>query len=384
MRSHADAVIVGGGIIGLAVAFYLSREKYGQIIVLEKEQLLGTGATAKAAGGIRAQFSTKINIQMSMLSEKLFCRFKEDTGSDALFDQVGYMFLCQTDTEVADFTRAYNLQRSLGLNAVLLKPEDIAQYAPHIVTDDVKMATFCNDDGLGDPHEFLTGYEHAARRNGVEIAFETEVTGITTNSGKVASVMTNNGKIDTPLVINCAGPYAKVIANMAGGTCPVEPIRRQIVTTGELSWVQPFFPMVVDVKSGLYFHKESRGMLFGWAQPGVQPNFDISVDPDYTDQILERVMLRVKEELLEEIEVANQWAGLYETTPDHHAVICYDPKVGGMFHCTGFSGHGFMHAPAAGLVTAESIVGKPTSIDITPLSLDRFAAGVAVEETNVI
>ena len=123
-------------------------------------------------------------------------------------------------------------------------------------------------------------------------------------------------------------------------------------------------------------------MLF--RSPGVQPNFDISVDPDYTDQILERVMIRVKEELLEEIAVANQWAGLYETTPDHHAVICFDPKVEGMFHCTGFSGHGFMHAPAAGLVTAESIVGKPTSIDITPLSLSRFAAGVAVEETNVI
>ena len=254
MRSHADAVIVGGGIIGLSVAYHLAREKYGQIVVLEKEELLGSKATSKAAGGIRAQFSTRVNIEMSMLSEKMFRLFKEDTGSDALFDQVGYMFLLRDDKEVADFTKHYELQRSLGLNAELLKPDDIPQYAPHINLDDIKLATFCKDDGLGDPHEFLSGYEHAARERGVDIVLEAPVEAITVENDAVKSVQTPKGTIDTPVVINAAGAYSALIAKMVGTDLPVQPIRRQIVTTGELSWVKPFFPMTVDVKSGRRCH----------------------------------------------------------------------------------------------------------------------------------
>ena len=384
MRSHADAVVIGGGIVGLAVAFYLAKFKYGQVVVLEKEQLLGSHATSKAAGGIRAQFSTKVNIQMSMLSENLFEQFKEDTGSDALFDQVGYMFLLRTDEEVETFTKHYELQKSLGLPAELLKTDDIAKYAPHINLDDIKLATYCKKDGLGDPSEFLLGYEKAARKLGVDIVFEAGVTGITSESGKITSVQTTKGDIATPTVINAAGSWSAQIAKMVGAEIPVEPIRRQIVTTGELSWVEPHFPMIVDVKSGLYHHKESKGLLFGWAKPGIEPSFDVSVDPDYTDEMLEKAMIRIKEEYLEEISVANQWGGLYATTPDHHAIIGWEPTVEGLWHCTGFSGHGFMHAPGAGLVTAETLTGKDPSVDISPLSLERFAAGVTVEETNVI
>lgn len=382
MRGQADAVIIGGGIVGLSVAFNLALEKAGHIILLEKEPFLGSGATSKAAGGIRAQFSTKVNIELSMLSERLFERFEEDTGSKALFDQVGYMFLLQTDEEVAEFTRNYELQKSLGLNVRMMKPDEIPQYAPHISLDGIQYATFCPSDGLGDPYEFLTGYEHAARRMGVEIAFETEVTGIETNNGAVKIVKTSKGAIETPLIINCTGPQSKLIGQMYGVEIPVEPIKRQIVTTGELDFVKPFFPMVVDVKSGLYFHKESKGMLLGWADKSLKPSFDISIDPDYTDAILEKALERIPQ--LEQAEIANQWAGLYETTPDHHAIIGWDSEVKGIFHCTGFSGHGFMQSPAAGLVTAETITGKNTSVDITPLSPKRFAIGATVNETNVI
>ncbi len=288
MTNKADAVIIGGGIIGLAAAFYLTKANYGKVILVEKEALFGTGATAKAAGGIRAQFTTKENIEMSMLSEKLFCSFKEDTGHDALFDQVGYMFLVKDDKDAVIFNKSYELQKSLGLNIVKLQPDEIAQYAPHVSIEGVQFAMFCKDDGLGDPHEFLTGYEKGARAAGLEIAFDTEVTGIKQVSGKITQVQTSNGNIDTPMVINCAGPFAKNIAAMVGADLQVEPIRRQIVTTGELSFMEPFFPMVVDVSSGLYCHKESKGMLLGWADKNVEPSFDISIDPDYTDNILER------------------------------------------------------------------------------------------------
>jgi sarcosine oxidase subunit beta len=382
MRTTADAVIVGGGIIGAATAFYLAREKYGQILLVEKEPFTGAGSTSKAAGGIRAQFNTEINIRMSMLAEKMFKQFKEETGQDALFDQVGYMFLLSDEARIGEFKKAYELQRSLGLPVELLKPEEIAQYAPHVRTDDIKLATFCKQDGLADPHEFLSGYEKAARGLGVEISLETEVTGFTVNGDKITEVKTSKGNISTPLVINCAGAWAGKIGEMVGADVMIRPIRRQCVTTGPLDWVKPFFPMVVDVASGLYSHKESKGLLLGWADPNVKPSFDISIDPDYTDAMLEKGLNRIPQ--LEEAEVANQWAGLYETTPDHRAIIGWESKVQGMFHNAGFSGHGLMHAPAAGLITAEIIAGKEPSVDVSPLSPDRFAKGELVEETNVI
>ena len=378
MRSRADAVVIGGGIIGMSVAYHLAQARFGQIVLVEKEALPGAGATSKAAGGIRAQFNNKVNIQMSMLSERMFERFESDTGHAALFDQVGYMFLLEDDDDVATFTKAFNLQKSLGLEVEMLEPDQIGQYAPHVRVDDIKKATFCKDDGLGDPHEFLMGYEKAARSLGVEMKYDAEVTGIDRNGDKITKVKTKQGEIITPVVVNCAGPHAKLV----GADVKVEPIRRQIVTTGELSFIQPFFPMVVDVKSGLYCHKESKGLLMGWADRAVKPGFDISVDPDYTDAILEKALDRIPQ--LEEAEIANQWAGLYETTPDHLAIIGWEPSVEGMFHVTGFSGHGFMHAPAAGLVAAEILSGKEPSVDVSALSPKRFEAGILTAETNVI
>jgi len=382
MRTKADAIIIGGGIIGVATAFYLAREKFGQIILLEKDVLLGAGATSKAAGGIRAQFSTKVNIEMSILSEKIMAGFEEETGHEALFDRVGYMFLLEDDADVKRFRADYNLQKSVGLDVQLLNPEDISRYAPHVSLDGIQLASYCPGDGLGDPHEFLTGYEKGARKLGIKFEFGCEVTGIECKGGKVCGVETSRGGISSPLIINCAGPQAGVIGKMVDAEVPVQPVRRQIVTTGELDFVKPSFPMVVDVKSGLYCHKESRGMLLGWADKSVEPSFDVSIDPDYTDAILEKALHRIPQ--LEQAEVANEWAGLYEVTPDHHAIIGWEPTVEGMFHVVGFSGHGFMHAPAAGLVTAQVLTGQEPSVNISKLCPTRFARGVVVEETNVI
>ncbi|MEW6014236.1 MAG: FAD-binding oxidoreductase [Candidatus Zixiibacteriota bacterium] len=382
MTKSADVVIVGGGIIGLATAYELARRKFGKIVVLEKELFLGAGATSKCAGGIRAQFTTRVNIEMSMLSEKILANFEDEVGYHALFDQVGYMFLLSDEKELAQFSKAMELQRSLGLPVQMIEPSEINKIAPEVRTDDIIKATFCKNDGLADPSDLIQGYATGARRLQVEINIETEVTGIRVSGGKVAGVMTNNGEIATPLVVNAAGPQAKLIGEMAGIKIPVEPIRRQIVTTGALDFIPPTFPMVVDVKAGLYFHKESPGLLLGWADKSVPPSFDISVDPEYTDTILMKALERVPR--LETAEVSKAWAGLYETTPDHHAIIGYAEEIEGIFLVTGFSGHGLMHAPAAGIVTAEILSGKNPSIDISPLSPHRFSKGLVHEETNVI
>ena len=382
MTGSADVVIIGGGVVGLSTAFQLGKMNIGKIVVLEKEMFLGTGATAKCAGGIRAQFSTKINIQMSMLSEEMLVNFEKDTGHPAVFEQVGYMFLLSDEDELERFTKAVDLQISLGLPVTLIEPEDAAKIAPEVRTDDIIKATFCGQDGLADPNDMIQGYASAARKLGVEIITESEVTGLTISNGEIKGVQTKSGNIDTSMVVNAAGPYAKVIAKMAGRNINVEPVRRQIVTTGPLDYIDSTFPMVVDVHSGLYFHKESPGLLLGWADNDVPPGFDESVDPDYTDNIIMKALDRVPR--LETAEIANSWAGLYEVTPDHHAIIGFDEEIKGLVYNNGFSGHGMMHAPAAGLVAAELVAGKKPSIDIAPLSPGRFAKGAAVEETNVI
>lgn len=382
MRANADVVIIGGGIIGFSVAFHLAKMKFGQIVLVEKEAMIGEGSTSQAAGGIRAQFAQRVNVEMSIMSQKFFKNFYQETGSTALFDQVGYLFLLQNDSDIAVFKESCQMQCELGLPVQILEPKEILKIAPHVNVEDIKLGTFCKEDGIADPWEFLVGFEKAARRMGVEIELGAEVTGIETVAGEITAVQTKKGKIKTPLIVNCAGAYSRKIGEMVGAKVEVDPYKRQIVTTGELDFVKPTFPMVVDVGSGLYCHNESKGLLLGWADKNRKPSFDISVEPDYTDAILEKALLRIPQ--LETAEMANQWAGLYESTPDHLAVIGWEPEVKGMFHCCGFSGHGIMHAPAAGRITAETISGKQPSIDILSLSPERFAKGALVVETNVI
>ncbi|SYZ73876.1 Glycine/D-amino acid oxidases (Deaminating) [Candidatus Zixiibacteriota bacterium] len=382
MGKNADVVVIGGGILGLSTAYELARIKFGKVIVVEKDLFLGAGSTSKCAGGIRAQFSTKINIQMSMKSEEILVHFEERTGSHALYDQVGYMFLISDEKDLDGFSKAMELQRSSGLKVDWVEPRDINKLAPEVRTDDIIRATFCKDDGLADPSDLINGYSSAARREGVEILVETEVTGFIMTGDTIKGITSNKGEISTPLVVNAAGPYAKLIGEMVKSNIPIEPERRQIVTTGALDFIPPTFPMVVDVKSGLYFHKESPGLLLGWADKTVKPGFDISVDPEYTDNILMRALDRVPR--LETAEVSKSWAGLYESTPDHHAIIDYAEGVRGMFIVGGFSGHGLMHAPAAALVSAEILSGRKPSIDVSPLSMKRFAKGQISIETNVI
>ena len=382
MKTSYDAIIVGGGIIGLATAFNLAKAKFGDILLLEKELFVGAGATSKCAGGIRAQFFSKVNIEISMMSEDIFEKFEEITGEPALYDQVGYTFLLTDPATVEPYLKAYELQKSLGLDVRVLSPEQVRELAPPVKIDDLIKATFCPKDGLGDPHEYLQGYFRASKRMGVDILTETPVTGIIVSNGRVAGVKTSNGDFSTSLVINTAGPYARVIGKMAGVKVEIDPYRRQIVTTGELDFIPSTMPMVVDVSSGLYCHKESKGLLMGWADPNVKPAFDESQDPDYNDTILMKALDRIPK--LEEAGVGNSWAGLYETTPDHHAIIGFAPEVQGFFINAGFSGHGFMHAPGAGVLAAEVITGKKPSIDISRLAPDRFVSGLIEEETNVI
>lgn len=382
MSERFDVVIIGGGIIGVAVAYHLAVKKYGSIAVVEKDQYLGNGSTAKCAGGIRAQFSSEINVRMSMLSERKFETFAEEMDAEVQFDQVGYLFVLTSEEQIASFRKQFAIWQRLGHPCEWLSRDQIATLAPPLRVDDILAGTFSQKDGIGDPHQFTQGYVTAARRLGVKFFLESEATNIRTTGDKITSVMTASGELLTDTVVNAAGPYSAQIARWVGIDLPVHPIKRQIVTSGPLNFISDTFPMVVDIGSGLYTHKESGGLLMGWADRDTPIGFDESVHPDYTDAILMKALDRIPQ--METAEIKAVWGGLYESTPDHHAIIGSSGVYPRLFHATGFSGHGFMQAPAAGIVVSELICGEETSIDISPLSAERFAVAPLASEDTVI
>lgn len=382
MKSVADVVVIGAGIIGASVAYNLAKKGVKEVVLVEKEPFFAACSTGKAAGGIRAQFSTEINVKISIMSEEIFEHFQVEMGCDAAYDQVGYLFLLTTPEEKTEFMKNVEMQRRLGLPVEVWTPDQIKRFIPQIKTDDLLCGTFCKKDGLGDPYEFTQGYINRARNMGVEINYETEVTGLEVNSGRIKGVVTKGGTIQTETVVNCAGPFATQIGRMAGVEIPVAPLKRQVTSTAPLEFVKPYFPMIVDVHTGLYTHKESGGLLLGWADKDTPPGFDLSVDPNYTDQILERALNRIP--ALEEAEISGSWAGLYESTPDHLAILGKVPEIQGLILANGFSGHGVMHAPGVGVLLSELIVDGKTSIDISALSIERFKKGKLEPERNVI
>ncbi len=365
-----DVVIIGGGIIGASIAYHLAKKKFGKIAVIEKDQYLGNGATAKCAGGIRAQFSSEINVRMSMLSEERFEIFTEETGAEVQFEQVGYLFLLSNESQVASFKKQYEMWQRLGHPCEWMSKEDIAEMVPAVDATNVVAGTFSRKDGIGDPHQFTQGYVSAARSLGVKFILETEATGITHSGDILTGVKTTKGDFATECVVNAAGPHSPIVASWLDVELPIKAYKRQIVTTAPLDFIDESFPMVVDVNSGLYTHKESGGLLLGWADPDQAEGFDESAHPDYTDAILMKGLDLIPQ--LETAEVKTAWGGLYDTTPDHLAILGAADGYEKFYQANGFSGHGFMHAPAVGIVISELIAGETPSIDISPLSLERF------------
>lgn len=380
--AKAPVVIVGAGCIGAAIAYHLGRRGVKGVVVLEKEPFAGAGSTSKAAGGIRAQFSAPVNVQISMLSVRHFMRFAEEMGTDPVFFPVGYLFLLSDPGRWAAFQQQAEMQRGLGLEARTLSPGEAQSLVPELNVEDVLGATFCPTDGLGNPHEVTQAYVAQARRLGAMFRFSCPASGFVIEGSRVTGVQTPEGTVSAPVVVNAAGPHAAQIAAWASVSLPVQPIRRHCFTTEPVPLARVDLPMIVDMKSGVYMHRESGGMLLGLANPEEPPGFDTSVNWDLLERVVEPAIHRVP--ALESAQISNAWSGLYETTPDHKAVIGPPAAVQGLMLANGFSGHGFMHAPGVGQLVSEWIVDGRPSLDLSPLRLERFAERAAMAEANVI
>jgi len=383
LPSTAPVVVIGGGVMGASAAYHLALRGVRDVVLLESQRFFGQGATGKCAGGIRYQFSTAINVRLSQLSLPMLDRFEAETGQPIDLRYDGYMLLATTDENVAEFRRNVALQHSLGIATEWLDGDEVRRRVPQLAADDVLAATFHAGDGLADPHGVVAGYIDAGRRLGVRAYTDAPVTGIDVAHGRVVAVQTQVGRITTPVVVNAAGPWAAVVGRMAGVALPIVPVRRQMLTTTPLPTLAHDFPFVIDFARSLYFHRESGGLLTGMSNPGQAPGFDESVDDTWELVHLEAAVARLP--LLAEAGLRARWAGLYEVTPDAHPIIGGVPGLDGFVVVAGFSGHGFMHGPIAGLLVSEIILDdRAHTLDIAELGYERFSAAQLLREYNVI
>jgi sarcosine oxidase subunit beta len=386
MTETADVVIIGSGIVGSSVAYHLAQAGCTNVLVLEREAHQGKGSTGKSMGGVRAQFSTPVNIQMSRYSIDFFSHFDEVVGYPADYRAHGYLFCATSENHLAYLKANRERQIALGVNNVeWVSPEEIQAIVPQLRTDDILGGTFCPTDGFVDPHSVMMGFMLNARERGARLWLETQVTGIEVENDQIAGVITSRGRVATRVVVNAAGAWAALVAEMAGAELPVEPLRRQLVPTEPFDQLPQRFPMVIDMSTGFHFRREGKGILLAWNDPAETPGFKTEFDATFVEKILTRAASRVPVLAEAGVNPRRAWAGLYEMTPDHHAIIGPAPNVKGLYFVNGFSGHGVMHSPASGRIAAELILrGHSDLIDAAQLSVERFAQGKLLEETAVL
>jgi sarcosine oxidase subunit beta len=382
MKGTADVVIIGGGCMGASVAWHLTKLGITDVLLLEREAQLGAGSTGRNAGGVRQQFSHEANIALSIESIHLLEHFSDAVGHPADLHQDGYLFLLNTESSVQTFRKNVEMQRRQGVDVDWLDPKDAAGLAPGLDVGGVVAATFCQRDGIADPNGVTMGFAKAAQAGGATIERNTEVIGISCESGRVTGVMTNRGAVTSPVIVNAAGPYSRAVGRLAGIDLPVDPYRRHIFIAQAASGVPATRIMVIDFESTFYFHREGAGVLFGMGDPDEASTFDTTVQWDFLPKVVDVAVRRLP--ALGDASISHAWAGLYEVTPDANPLIGAAQGPDGFFLITGFSGHGFQHSPAAGRILADLIAGRDPHFDLSPFAPDRFARGSAPGERYVV
>ena len=359
--------------VGCAIAYHLARRGVKDVLIVERETV-GSGTTSKAAGGIRAQFSTETEIRFSLEAIAVFERFEEEFGVDPGYTKIGYLFLIADPEDLRGFETRIALQRRLGVDVRVITPADAQKLVPALRVDDLIAAVWGPGDGLAGPAEVTNGFARRARELGVRIAEGVQVTAIQRDGDRVSGVTTSDGSVSAPLVINAAGPSAARVARMAGVDVAVHPRRRHIFFTEPFPEIPGPVPLTTDRRSGFYFRKELEQVLLS---PGdvvdIGADFEVPMDPAMVEDAVQKAVDRVP--LLEQARIAGGWAGLRPLTPDDHAIIGWAPGVTGFFLAVGFGGHGFQHSPATGHHVAAWIIDGKPAMDLSLFDPGRFATG---------
>lgn len=381
LPDSAQVVIVGGGVIGVSIAFHLAEAGVTDLLLLEADAL-GSGSTCKAAGGVRAQFSDRVNIELGMRSLEAFRAFGARPGGQIDLREAGYLFLLDDAATVAAFEQNIALQNELGVPSRLITPERAAELSPLISTDGLLAAAFSPADGYCTPESVVLGYATAARALGARLVTSTPVTGVIAAAADAFEVQAAGQAVRAETVICAAGAWSRQVGSWAGTYLPVTPLRRQIVVTEPIDGLPPHLPMTIDFATTLYFHSEGPGLLIGMSDPEETPGFQLNRSDAWLPRLGEAMTRRAPR--LCDYGIASGWAGLYEVTPDHNGLLGETSPAGRFLYATGFSGHGFLMAPAVGEVIRDLYLGRKPAVDVSPLDAGRFAANRARPELNIV
>ena len=381
LPSSADVVIIGGGVIGLSCAFRLAQAGVPDVVLLERDEL-GSGSSSRAAGGVRAQFSNRANIELSSRSIKTYQNFTKLFDQEIDFCQVGYLFLLSTPESAESFEESVALQNELGVPSRMISVSEAKRLSPLINTRGLVAAAFSPSDGHCSPDSVVLGFAGAARRAGATLINQTEVTDIVRSGDDIEAVVTTAGTIRTTTVICAAGAWSLNVGKLVGVDLPVLPVRRQILVTEPLKEPDREFPLTVDLETTLYFHKTGKQLLIGMSDPDETPGYKLETSDDWLPRLGEALAKRAPS--LTSMGISAGWAGLYEVTPDNNALIGEAKDVNRFLYATGFSGHGFLMGPAIGEVIRDLYLGAPPFTDVSSFDASRFADNQILPELNVI
>ncbi len=386
LPARADVVVVGGGVMGASAAFHLAEAGVPDVLLLERDSL-GGGSTVRSAGGVRAQFSDPVNIRLGARSLAAFEEFATRPGAEIDLHQVGYLFLHSQPEAWAAAQESVALQHDLGVPTRLLTAAEAGALHPGVVLDDVLGATYHSREGYCSPENVVSGYADGARAHGATVRTGVAVTGIEVSGGSITGVRTSHGLVETGAVVCAAGVWSREIGGWAGVDLPVAPLRRQILVTEALPphLAERFagdVPMTIDAATTLYLHREGPGLLIGMSYAAEALGFHEGVSDAWLPALTSALEHRAPDLL--DVGIAHRWAGYYEVTPDHNALIGESSAVGRFLYATGFSGHGFLQGPAVGEVLRDLYLGRDPIVDVATLDAERFAAGVHVRELNIV
>lgn len=377
----AEVVVVGGGVMGAAVAFHLA-ETGVDVLLVERDEL-ASGSSGKPLGGVRAQFSDPLNVALGAHSLRAYQDFGERPGADIGLEQVGYLFLLRTDAEVELFTASVAMQNAHGVPSRIIGPDEVQRLCPYVDPTRYVAAAYSPEDGFARPAAVVEGYVTAAERLGAHVRTGCDVTRIGTSGPRITDVRTTRGTVRTGTVVCCAGAWSQRVGALVGVDLPVEPLRRQIAFSPPLDPTPPRIPFTIDYGTTFYFHNAGDGLAVGIAEPDQDVGFAAAYDDEPLLAAL-RDAAATCAPALQGVPLDHGWAGLYEMTPDHNALIGEAPGVNRFLYATGFSGHGFLQAPAVGEVVRDLVLGSTPFLDVTAFRAERFAQAALLTEANII
>jgi sarcosine oxidase subunit beta len=376
---NPGVVIVGAGVMGASAAYHLAARGRRDVLVIDSGSAAGEGSTSRATGGFRAQYGTAINVRLSLLTRSKLRRFSDEVGGECGYVPAGYLWLASSAGVLKGLAEARALQHAEGLTeATAATPDEVALINPAIALDGIFGGSFCPTDGFVRPLGILNGYLEAAQRLGVDVSWgEEAVDAKRSASGRITALLTTRRRIATDTVINAAGAWAGAFGSACGLNVPVSPLRRQVALTEPTRVLPDSMPMTIFTDDGFHLRVRDGRVLLLWPTPGLLGRpFDATVDAEWIDAVTAKAHARVP--VLRDVPVdsAGSWAGLYEMSPDKHAILGAHPECENLFLINGSSGHGVMHAPALGHLLAEIILdGRATTIDTHPLRPERFSEG---------